>query len=251
MNLPAALCVALRAAAGTPRLLVTSDYDGTLAPLVSDPAAAVPHHDAVALFTELVALPDTDAALISGRARADLAALSGMPPQVQLVGSHGAEFDTGFAQPLDERALSLRRRLLVELRALTDGLAGVTLEEKPASIAVHVRNASAEVGIRVLTAVRAGPASWDGVEVTEGKAVIELAVITTDKGSALVALRGNVDATALVFFGDDVTDEKAFRRLVDGDVGVKVGGGLSVAEFRVDSTEDVIAALRVLLAHRK
>jgi len=76
-------------------------------------------------------------------------------------------------------------------------------------------------------------------------------VITTDKGSALVALRGNVDATALVFFGDDVTDEKAFRRLVDGDVGVKVGGGLSVAEFRVDSIEDVIAALRVLLANRK
>ena len=251
MNLPVPLIGALRSAAGTARLLLTTDYDGTLAPLVSDPAAAVPHPDAVALLTSLAALPDTDAALISGRARADLAALSGVPSEVHLVGSHGAEFDTGFAQPLDERALALRKRLLAELSALTDGLAGVALEAKPVSVAVHVRNASTEVGDRVLTAVRAGPASWNGVEVTEGKAVIELAVITTDKGSALVALRGNVDATALVFFGDDVTDEKAFRRLVDGDVGVKVGGGLSVAEFRVDSTEDVIAALRVLLANRK
>jgi len=250
MGLSVELHRALEVVARTPRLLVTSDYDGTLAPLVSDPGAAVPHPDAVALFTELAALPDTDAALISGRARVDLAALSGMPAQVRLVGSHGAEFESGFAQPLGQGALALRGRLHAELSTLTAGLDGVGLESKPASIAVHVRNAEPAVGKRLLDAVRKGPASWDGVEVTEGKSVIELAVIATDKGSAIEALRGQCAATAVVFIGDDVTDEKAFGRLRDGDVGVKVGEGATAAELRVASTDDVIAALRVLLEQR-
>ena len=60
---------------------------------------------------------------------------------------------------------------------------------------------------------------------TEGKAVLEFAVISTDKGEAVDILRDQHDASAVVFFGDDVTDEKAFRRLRDGDVGVKVGTG--------------------------
>ena len=44
---------------------------------------------------------------MSGRARADLAALSGLRDPVILVGSHGAEFDTGFADPVtaDKKAL--------------------------------------------------------------------------------------------------------------------------------------------------
>ncbi len=241
---------ALATVAATPRLLVTSDYDGTLAPLVSDPGAAIPHPEAVEVFTSLAACPQTSTALISGRSRADLAALAGTPPEVHLVGSHGAEFDTGFAQPLDAPARALRERLLAKLSSLTEGREGIGLEPKPASVAVHVRNATPEVGARTLAEVREGPASWDGVEVTEGKSVIELAVIRTDKGSAIEKLRAQCEATAVVFFGDDVTDEKAFRRLQEGDVGVKVGDGASAAQFRVESTDEVISALRLLIEKR-
>ncbi|MEO9222504.1 MAG: trehalose-phosphatase [Mycobacteriaceae bacterium] len=242
---------ALITAAATPRLLVTSDYDGTLAPLVNDPSAAIPHPDVVELFTALAACRQTSTALISGRSRADLAALAGTPPEVHLVGSHGAEFDTGFAQPLDGPAQALRERVLTGLTSLTAGLDGVALETKPASVAVHVRNASPEVGERTLAAVREGPARWDGVEVTEGKCVIELAVIRTDKGSAVEKLRAECEATAVIFFGDDVTDEKAFRRLREGDVGVKVGDGDSAAQFRVESTDEVVTALAALLERRR
>ena len=250
-DLPAQLQRALEEAGSTPRLLVTSDYDGTLAPIVSDPRAARPHPEAAQLLGELAELPETSAALISGRARADLAELSGVAQGVHLVGSHGAEFSAGFAQPLDDDARTLLAKLQSTLDELVSGRTGVGLESKPASIAVHVRNATAEVGAEVLDEVRQGPARWDGVEVTEGKAVIELAVIDTDKGSAIEVLREQEDATAVVFFGDDVTDEKAFRRLGGSDVGVKVGTGESAAAYRVESTEDVVSALRVLLAHRR
>lgn len=251
MDLSTELRRTLEELAATPQLLIACDYDGTLAPIVSDPNAAFPHPDAVALLSTLAELPRTGAALISGRARADLAALSGMPETVHLVGSHGAEFSAGFAQPLDDDARALLARLQSSLDRVVHGRAGVGLEAKPASIAVHVRNASPVVGAQVLDEVRDGPARWDGVQVTEGKAVIELAVIDTDKGGALELLRQQEHATAVVFFGDDVTDEKAFRRLGTGDLGVKVGPGATAAGCRVDSIDDVVAALQVLVDHRR
>lgn len=85
---------------------------------------------------------------------------------------------------------------------------------------------------------------------TTGKAVLEFAVIDTDKGEALDILRAEHRADAVVFFGDDVTDEKAFRRLTDGDIGVKVGPGETAAAYRVDAPEDVAAALVYLLSVR-
>jgi trehalose 6-phosphate phosphatase len=54
-----------------------------------------------------------------------------------------------------------------------------------------------------------------------------------------------------VFFGDDVTDEKAFARLTDSDIGVKVGPGQTLARYRVDSPDDVASALAVLLHARR
>ena len=101
MSLPPELLDALDAAAASPRLLVTSDFDGTLAPIVDNPADARPLPAAAAALIELAALPATSAALISGRALQTLRALSSMPEAVHLVGSHGAEFEAGFAHQID------------------------------------------------------------------------------------------------------------------------------------------------------
>jgi trehalose 6-phosphate phosphatase len=125
----------------------------------------------------------------------------------------------------------------------------VTVEPKPASVALHVRNASAADGRAALDAAHAAAPGWDA-ELTEGKSVLEFAVISTDKGEAIDIIRDRDDATAVVFFGDDVTDEKAFRRMRDGDVGVKVGPGDTLAAYRVDSPDDVEAALVYLARQR-
>ncbi|MGV0851204.1 trehalose-phosphatase [Mycolicibacterium phlei] len=245
--LPADLTRALTSVASTTRLLVTSDFDGTLAPIVNNPADARPLPAAAEALVDLAELPDTAAALISGRALAVLRDLSGMPPSVHLVGSHGAEFDTGFAHQID---VALLQRITDELRAIAADKPGVTVETKPASVALHVRNASPGDGAAALAAVRAASAQW-GAHATEGKAVLEFAVIQTDKGEAVDILREQEKATAVVFLGDDVTDEKAFRRLRDDDVGVKVGPGESLASYRVDSPDDVAEALRFLLDERR
>ncbi|OYN74275.1 trehalose-phosphatase [Mycolicibacterium sphagni] len=249
-DLPEDLHRALIKVAGVPRLLVASDFDGTVAPIVSNPADARPVPAAAEALAALAALPSTSAALISGRALRDLRVLSGPPAGVHLVGSHGSEFDAGFLDAIDEPAQALLAKLEQTMTALAGRYPGASVEIKPASVAFHVRNAAPEHAQQALDDALNAVRDWD-IHVTEGKAVREFAVIDTDKGEALERLRDQSNADATVFFGDDVTDEKAFRRLTDGDIGVKVGAGETLAHYRVDSPDDVAAALEVLLHARQ
>lgn len=245
------LQAALRAVARARHLLVALDFDGVLAPIVPVPSDARPLPASAAAIEELAALPATSVALLSGRGRADLATVSGLGSPIRLIGSHGSEFDDDGAGLLDDEQRARLDRLAAELRELVDGEPGVTLEPKPAGVAVHVRNAPPDVGTRVLDAVRSGPAAREGIEVTPGKAVLDLSVAQMNKGAALELLREQVGADAVLFAGDDVTDETAFVRLRPGDVGVKVGPGDTAAEHRVDAPADVTALLQELVEARR
>ncbi|WP_435583010.1 trehalose-phosphatase [Amycolatopsis thermoflava] len=250
-SLPAELRRAIVQIARTPRLLVACDYDGTLAPIVTNPDEARPLPESVGALRSLAGLHETTTAVISGRALRDLAILSRLPHEVHLVGSHGSEFDIGFVHELDAQARDLHRRVEQELERIAGDVPGVSLEVKPASIAVHVRRADRDAARRVLDEVHSGPCTWEGVTTTDGKEVVELAVVQTDKGRALDTLRHQVGATAAIFLGDDVTDEKAFARLSGPDVGVKVGGGETLAAYRVPGTEDVATVLAFMLEERR
>ncbi|MEY9861028.1 trehalose-phosphatase [Catenulispora sp. GAS73] len=249
--LPAELRRAIVQIARTPRLLVACDYDGTLAPITLNPEEARPLPESVGALRSLASLHETTTVVISGRALRDLATLSRLPAEVHLVGSHGSEFDIGFVHAIEPGPRELFRRLQAELERLVLDVPGVTLEVKPASIAVHVRRAEYEAGRRVLAEVHRGPSTWEGVSTTDGKEVVELAVIRTDKGEALDFMRRQAGATATVFLGDDVTDEKAFARLSGPDVGIKVGDGESLAAYRVPEAADVALLLAFLLEERR
>lgn len=247
--LPADLVSALDTLAATPRLLVVCDFDGTLAPIVNNPADARALPAASAALAALAGLSETTVALVSGRALdvlRELATASGVPTAVHLIGSHGAEFDGGFAHAIDEAELA---RITYSLNRIAASHPGVAVETKPASVALHVRNASAADGDAALAAARTAAETWNA-HATAGKAVLEFAVIETDKGEAVDILRRQVAATAVLFLGDDVTDEKAFRRMIDGDLGVKVGAGATLAGWRVDSPDDVAEALTYLVQRR-
>ncbi|GAA3393535.1 trehalose-phosphatase [Cryptosporangium minutisporangium] len=247
--LPPDLRAAVGRLAATGTLLVASDYDGVLAPIVNDPAKAFPLPAAIDALQELATLPRTSIALLSGRALVDLARLSGLGGEALLVGTHGVEFDDGFAIPPE--AAALRARLLDELRPMVAAVPGAALEEKIASVAVHIRNADPDAGEKLLAGVTDGPGSWPGVHSTAGKKVLELAVVKTSKGTALDVLRERTGADAVLFAGDDVTDEKAFAVLRAGDVGVKVGPGETAAEYRVDDPEQIVGAFALLAEERR
>jgi trehalose 6-phosphate phosphatase len=245
--LPDDVHAALTHIARAPRLLVASDFDGTLAHFVDNPVDARPLPGTMAALRALAALPDTTATLISGRALDVLGQLSGAPVGVHLIGSHGAEFGGGVSEPVDTALLA---EIGAGLEAIAARYRGATVEYKPAGVVLHVRRAAPDDGATALEQAREAAASWTAA-MTEGKAVLEFAVVNTDKGAAIDALRERENATAVVFFGDDVTDEKAFARLHGDDVGVKVGPGETLAGLRVAAPEDVAAALELLLTQRK
>ena len=241
----------LRSLAQTPILLVATDYDGTLSPIVEDPLQARPLRESSVALRSLAVLANTHVAVISGRALRDLAALSRFPEEIHLVGSHGSEFDVGFVEDLTAGNLQQLASIQSSFEAIADQHKGVFLEIKPASVALHYRRCAAEIHSEVAAKAQAVLGETSGVQVKLGKMVVEALVVQHNKGTALDRLRHRLAAEAVLFLGDDITDEEAFARLTGPDVGIKVGEGETLAQFRVSDPEEVAEALGFLSEERE
>ena len=244
------LIEAVQIAGRAPRLLIGCDYDGTLAPIVDDPAKAHPLRDAIVGLRGLANLADTHVAVISGRALRDLAVLSRLPDEVHLVGSHGSEFEPDMVGRLDTAQAVLLEEVGLDLRARAQRIPGSSVEIKPSGVTFHYRTADHAVGGAEAAAIRAVWAGRDGIVVRDGKCVVELSVLDANKGMALDHLRHSLGADTVLFIGDDVTDEDAFAVLRGPDVGVKVGDGPTGATYRVANPTDVCEVLARLHEER-
>jgi trehalose 6-phosphate phosphatase len=230
------------------------DFDGTLAPLVARAEDARPLPASAAAFAALADLPGTTTALISGRALASLRSVGSPPESTLLIGSHGAEVwlgPDGSPLQLDEDAAARLDRATALLRDMSDQFAGTSLEHKPAGVVLHTRQAAPDIATAAVDAARTALSAIPELYVTDGKQVLEVAVVRADKGDGIRALRDATGATAVLFAGDDVTDEDGFGALGPNDVGVKVGTGDTRARYRIGSPEAVPALLQAVLAARK
>lgn len=246
---------ALGALAGTRRLLVALDFDGTLAPVVDDPEKARATPEARAAVERLIEIPDTRVALVSGRALKDLEQVARFDDRVLLVGSHGIELRLD--EPDDVLALDAEEReQLGVLEQVLDQMAGtldsVWIEQKPAGFAVHTRLAS-ERHSRVahLVAINELKAEAPEATVRLGKNVIEFSVRSTTKGEAVEHLRRYTRATSVFYAGDDITDEDAFVALTADDLGLKSGEGPTAADHRVGGPTAVASVLSLLATLRE
>jgi trehalose 6-phosphate phosphatase len=244
---------AIRRIAGTDHLLVALDFDGTISPIVDRAGDARPLPRSATALAGLAALPRTTTALLSGRALASLRAVASPPVDTLLIGSHGAEAWLGPGSTeltLDED----QRILLAEVRGLLEEIVeqapGTLLEDKPAGVVLHTRLAEDDVAEDAVAAARSLLQDRKGVFLKTGKRVLETSVVNASKGEGLTFLRQITGATAVLFAGDDVTDEDALGRLEPGDVGVKVGLDFTQAEFRVESPVHVAELLEALLQER-
>ena len=246
------LSAALRRLAALPSLLVAVDFDGTISPLVDEPLAARPLPDSIETLRELAALPGTTVAIVSGRDLATLTMLSGAGVPLLLIGSHGVETSYAEVGPViggEERAAY--QALDADLTALVEQHPGARIERKPHSLVLHTRGMPVTDEAAALQAGDALAAQHQGLVVTPGKSVLELATQHVGKGSALreLAAAHHVDAT--IYVGDDVTDEHAFAALGPHDVSVKVGAGATIARHRLPDEARVLALLGELLELRR
>jgi trehalose 6-phosphate phosphatase len=247
-GLPPELLAAARELCGRRPVLLAFDFDGVLAPIVERPEDARPLTGVRRLVEELAAADGVTVALVSGRARDDLAALSGLGDTagVLLVGSHGAEMDGAAPPGLDAEARERLDRVVEGLREVASRYEGARVETKPSAGVLHTRSVAREQAGAATDEALAVVGAIGGVHVTRGKEVVEVAVTKATKGAAVQALREALGVTGVLYVGDDVTDETVLSSLDSSDVGVKVGEGQTAARYRVASPAAVRELLRAV-----
>jgi trehalose-phosphatase len=232
-------------AAALPRpLLVGLDVDGVLAPIVAHA------DDAVLLPGMLEAVSDlarrATVAVVSGRTVADLERF-GFPDHVEVFGLHGME--RSGERPIelaDDEQTRLARLHALALEAAQHAGDGAWVEIKPASVVLHVREASPAHGARSADDLLTRAADITGVHVMPGKGVVELLTRATSKALAVEELRAEIGAAGVVFAGDDRTDEEVFRMLGATGCSIRVGPGATMAAHRLAGPPDVLAFLVAL-----
>lgn len=263
-DLPADFITALRQFAGRPEILVAVDFDGVMSELVDRAEDARPLPANAAALATLAELPGVHTALVSGRALSSLIEAASPAAATLLIGSHGAERRLGpEAPPLELDAAQEKTLAAVEqvLEPIAARHPDAWVEHKPAGRVLQVRLARGpEAGRRAVaeaeTALRelAASAERDGLSpfhVGHGKDVLEVSVVRADKGQGLDLLRRVTEAEAVLFAGDDVTDEHGFARLdPERDVSIKVGAGESAARFRISGPAQLAAVLQGVAAWR-
>ncbi|MGJ9373139.1 trehalose-phosphatase [Nesterenkonia sp. CF4.4] len=249
-----ALRSALERFADQPKILIALDFDGCVAELVSDAAEARPVPENAEAIAALADLDGVDVAYVSGRSLESLRELAQPPQGVLLVGSHGAEKDLGEDSPgleLNTTETMARGQIISTLEEVAADAEGAWVEHKPAGAALHVRNvAGDELGEQVLEHGRAALSLVDGAYLKNGKKVLESVVVLATKGEGITDLREHTSPDAVLFAGDDVTDEHGFAVLDGEDIGIKVGDGETAAGHRIAEPKDLAGVLRLIAQRR-
>lgn len=208
--------------------VVGLDFDGTLAPIVDDPAEARIHPDAAEV---LIGLADVvrAVAVITGRPARQVLALGELDEVGNALGDSGRELYI-FGQYGNERWNSTSRRIVSPrpprglaaylgalpalLRRLDAGDAFV--EEKSLAVAVHTRRLPDPAGAfdRLLPELEK-LATDTGLVVEPGRQVIEARAPGTDKGNVVRSVTAELSAGGFLFGGDDLGDIEAFEAVAE------------------------------------
>jgi trehalose 6-phosphate phosphatase len=183
--------------------LCAFDFDGTLAPFVADPDRAAMRASTRELFVELASA--RLCAVVSGRARDDVSARLDNARLLEVIGNHGIEpyaMDSAFAVTM--------RATRDVLAAALDAVAGVHIEDKGYTLAIHYRHAPDRVEARA--AINAAVQRVRGVRALGGELVVNVVPRgAPHKGDALMALATRAGVASAVYVGDDETDEDVFE----------------------------------------
>lgn len=240
----------LKVLARVPGLLVACNYGGTLCAAEGISTETLPLGSAAIALRALAALPNTHAAVISGRSLRDLAAVSRLPAEVHLVGSHGAESDMGYAHGLSLATESVLQIVTSELTTAVAFQPGIWLERKPVAVSVHTLSATAEVAATVTETAREIASSYGLFFVIDGS-VLDLSVVEPAKAEALEGLRTRLGVSAALYAGDAYSDELAMATLRGPDMGLRVGAGESSAAHRLRDPESFARVLAILFELRR
>ncbi|MBI3329467.1 MAG: trehalose-phosphatase [Nitrospinae bacterium] len=238
------------------------DYDGTLTPIVANPAEARLSPAMRRVLTALARHPRYRVAIVSGRALADLRGRVDIEA-AWLAGNHGLEIEgprTAYRHPGALRFRPAIEALARTLQSALREMPGALVEDKGLTLTIHTRRTPAALlpTVKRLVFRLVRPAIDAGLlTLRTGKAAWEVRPrVTWDKGKAVRWIAERVrmempEANGLaVYIGDDDTDEDAFRALGSAGIGIVVGDdrSTSAAHYYVESVEQTAQFLGLLRA---
>ena len=236
------------------RLLLASDFDGTISRLTMDMwrSAVVPA--AQRALRSLAAAEDTHVAFISGRAVADMAGRIGVGGATYH-GDHGAQrawAARGFRpdrlriehEPVDPQVQAMADRLKAEVPSMVDA-DWLALEDKGSSLTFHFRRASDIDAARAQ--VRAAVDAVDREGLLDQPGGVRMWEVrppgATTKRQALEGLLEEHHPDLVVMLGDDRNDTAAFGAVRDARAANSVEGlAVGVLSRASDPRELVCAA---------
>jgi trehalose 6-phosphate phosphatase len=187
---------------------IVLDFDGSLSPIVDDPASAAPIEGAADVLIGL-ANHYGEVLVVSGRPVSFLT--EHLPVEVSLAGLYGLEGlrrGERWEHPNSGAWREVMEDVAVTARSV--GPAGMLVEPKGLSITLHYRTRP-EIGDEVVAFAKA-QADRAGLEARAAKMSMELQPpIDTDKGKVIDEWCS--DATHVLFAGDDLGDLPAFDAL--------------------------------------
>ena len=233
------------AALASANVLAAFDYDGTLAPIASNPQSA-PMRKKTRELLKAVAEHDP-CVVISGRRRADLARCLNGVTVSHLAGNHGAE-------PWGKHARHAAqvRKWRSQLEQQLSSFRGVVIEDKKYTLTIHFRHARPKP--LAIDAVDRAVRRLRGARTIRGKETVNLLPRGgVDKGDALERARRLLHCDFVIYVGDDDTDEDAFVRTREGwMLGVRVGvRRSSSAAYHLKNQKDIDALLHQLVQLRR
>jgi len=225
-------------AADPPAAALCFDVDGTLAPIVPDPADARVPETTRAELRRLAGRYGL-VACISGRTSEVARAIVGVP-ELTYVGEHGLE--------LEPAAGEWSERIHV-----FGASAGWPVEEKPFSAAFHYRTAADPAAARQRLEEIEAAARAQGLRTRWGRLVLEvLPPVEASKRTAVSHLLEQHGLRRALYAGDDTTDLDAFSALDGLELAVRVAVASAEAPTLLRERADVVvespAALARLLA---
>lgn len=199
-------------------LLIATDFDGTIAPVVPAPEWAEIHPEAKCVLSRLASMPGVAVAIISGRDVEDVrrrtVGIRGLA-----AGSHGLECvdvnGSTIWTPRRQRP-GLDEDLLASLIA-----AGLRVETKRCSVAVHFRGIDPSLATDAMSRFALWARRHD-LDIMPGRKVIEARIHGGGKHAALRAISRRVRARRIVYAGDDTTDFAALGYAAEHGRGIFV-----------------------------
>jgi trehalose 6-phosphate phosphatase len=238
--------------ARAPSLLVLCEFDGVLAEFVADPSAARPVDGALDVLTDLSLMARTRSAIISGRSLDSLRAVCDdssalVRSTIELIGSGGMEIESQMTLGLTADARRMRGLLVQAAAEVARCHPGVTVDEKPYGVALHVRAAVAGDGQHAIDRMLALASALPHRVYSQTRShVLDLSVLPVGQDWAIDALRERDHA--VVFYAGN--DERAFAALGPHDVGCTVGGCCNGGAVGVDTPAQLVELLNCVADQR-